>query len=179
VIDATTFARIAVDPIRLAILGHAAVGVVDVDAIAGALAIPERRVFKEMAGLEAAGLLAEGRLVPEALREIARLLPKGPTASALALEGDWTDEEARVLATFFSGTRLTGIPEKRAKRRVVLERLVQEFEPGIRYDEREVNFTLQLFHADYAALRRYLVDEGLMAREHGEYWRTGGRVEIG
>ncbi|MDQ3951738.1 MAG: DUF2087 domain-containing protein [Actinomycetota bacterium] len=25
-----------------------------------------------------------------------------------------------------------------------------------------------------AALRRYLVDEGFMAREGGEYWRTGG-----
>lgn len=30
-----------------------------------------------------------------------------------------------------------------------------------------------------AALRRYLVDEGLMSREHGVYWRTGGHVEVG
>jgi hypothetical protein len=95
----------------------------------------------------------------------------------LALEGAWTAEEARVLTTFFSGSRLTGIPEKRSRRRVVLERLVQEFQPGVRYQEREVNFTLQLFHPDFAALRRYLVDEGLMARERGEYWRTGGRVD--
>jgi hypothetical protein len=27
-------------------------------------------------------------------------------------------------------------------------------------------------HADTAALRRYLVDEGFMAREAGIYWRT-------
>ena len=176
-LDATTFARIAVDPIRLAILGAAAVGALDADAIATALGVAKRKVLKEVAGLEAAGLVSDGRLSAETLRSVARALPQEPAASALALEGTWTDEEVRVLASFFSGSRLTGIPEKRSKRRVVLERLVQEFQPGVRYQEREVNFTLQLFHPDFAALRRYLVDEGLMAREHGEYWRTGGRVD--
>ena len=38
-----------------------------------------------------------------------------------------------------------------------------------------MNFTLQLFHADYAALRRYMVDEGLLTRAEGVYWRSGGR----
>ncbi len=39
----------------------------------------------------------------------------------------------------------------------------------------EVNFTLQLFYADYATLRRYLVDEEFMTRADGVYWRSGGR----
>jgi len=43
--------------------------------------------------------------------------------------------------------------------------------------EADVNFRLQLFHADYAALRRYLVDEGMLSRAEGVYWRTGGRYE--
>ncbi len=60
---------------------------------------------------------------------------------------------------------------------MVLERLAQEFQPGIRYPERQVNFMLQLFHPDYAALRRYLVDEGFLTRAEGMYWRTGGRYE--
>jgi hypothetical protein len=30
-------------------------------------------------------------------------------------------------------------------------------------------------HPDTAALRRYLVDDGFMEREAGEYWRAGGR----
>src|SRR5439155_16800291 len=34
------------------------------------------------------------------------------------------------------------------------------------------------WHADYAALRRYLVDEHLLARERGEYRRTGGYVDV-
>jgi hypothetical protein len=54
-------------------------------------------------------------------------------------------------------------------------RLAGEFEPGLRYDEREVSFRLQMFHEDYAALRRYLVDEGLLTRADGVYWRSGGR----
>jgi len=177
-LDPTSYARIALDPVRLAILGAAAAGPVDLDVIAAALGVPVRRVAREAAGLEAAGLLDEGRLVTERLREIAKALPQQPDASALALEGEWNEDEAKLLATFFSGNRLTAIPEKRSKRLVILERLAQEFEPGVRYDEREVNFTLQLFHADFAALRRYLVDEGLMARERGVYWRTGGRFEV-
>ena len=59
----------------------------------------------------------------------------------------------------------------------MLERLALEFEPGIRYPEREVNAALRRFHDDVAALRRYLVDEGYLSREGGRYWRTGGRVE--
>ena len=56
----------------------------------------------------------------------------------------------------------------------MLERLALEFEVGVRYPEREVNRMLERFHPDYAALRRYLVDDGFLSREHGEYWRIGG-----
>ena len=37
---------------------------------------------------------------------------------------------------------------------------------------------LRAFFADYAALRRYLVDEGFLARDAGEYWRAGGHVDV-
>ncbi|MCW2567621.1 MAG: putative regulator, ArsR family, partial [Mycobacterium sp.] len=47
-----------------------------------------------------------------------------------------------------------------------------------RYAEAEVNVVLRAWHPDHAALRRYLVDEGFLGRERGEYWRTGGRVEL-
>jgi hypothetical protein len=30
---------------------------------------------------------------------------------------------------------------------------------------------------DHAGLHRYLVDEGFLRRDHGRYWRTGGRVD--
>ncbi len=46
----------------------------------------------------------------------------------------------------------------------------------MRYAEREVNAIIQRRHDDAATLRRYLVDEGLLDRAAGEYWRIGGTV---
>lgn len=34
------------------------------------------------------------------------------------------------------------------------------------------------YESDWVSLRRYLIDEGLMEREDGWYWRTGGYVEV-
>lgn len=58
-----------------------------------------------------------------------------------------------------------------------VERIALEFEPGVRYDEKTVNVMVGRFFNDFASIRRYLVDEGFLSRERGEYWRTGGRVE--
>jgi hypothetical protein len=55
--------------------------------------------------------------------------------------------------------------------------VARTFEPGHRYPEREVNDVLRSFWPDYAALRRYLVDEGFLDRADGVYWRAGGTVE--
>ena len=41
-----------------------------------------------------------------------------------------------------------------------------------------MNTVLREVWPDYAALRRYLVDAGLLARSSGEYWRIGGRVDV-
>lgn len=175
-LEVRDFLGIAVDPVRLAVLGHAAVGPVDTARLAEELGVPERKIHDVIGKLTAAGLLTgERTLDRDALRAIAQSLPQdAPIDPALVAQG-WSEEEAATLGKFFTGKRLKQIPTQRAKRRVVLERLAQEFEPGRRYQEKEVNFTLQLFHADYAALRRYLVDEEFLSRADGVYWRTGGR----
>jgi hypothetical protein len=66
------------------------------------------------------------------------------------------------------------IPSQPAKRQVILNYLVQAFEPEVNYKEKEVNEILRRFHADTAALRRYLVDANLLARESdcSRYWRV-------
>lgn len=46
-----------------------------------------------------------------------------------------------------------------------------------RYPEADVNARLATFHDDVAALRRALVDEELLDRADGRYWRAGGRVD--
>ena len=170
------FLGIAVDPVRLAVLGHAAVAPLDVPALATALGLPERKVQEVVGKLVMSGLLTDDlRLDRDALRALAQRLPQDAPADPELIARGWSEDEARTLSRFFTGSRLKQIPSSRSKRLVVLERLAQEFEPGRRYREKEVNFTLQLFHADYAALRRYLVDEEFMSRADGVYWRTGGR----
>jgi hypothetical protein len=87
--------------------------------------------------------------------------------------------DERVLSNFLgSDGRLRTIPTKLSKLLVVLDRLAQEFEPGVTYAEAEVNDILQRFHPDYAALRRYLVENGFMTREESVYWRSGGTFEV-
>jgi hypothetical protein len=87
-------------------------------------------------------------------------------------------ETGRVLRAFVRDGRLVSIPAQRSKRLVVLELLAQEFEPGRRYSEAMVNLILGKWHPDTAALRRYLVDEELLSREAGEYWRSGGPFDV-
>ena len=87
-------------------------------------------------------------------------------------------DDQRILNTFVQDGRLVLMPTKRHKRLVVLDHLVQRFELGRTYAEAEVNDILQAFHDDYAALRRYLVDESFLTREANVYWRTGGTVDV-
>lgn len=79
-----------------------------------------------------------------------------------------------VLRAYIKQGRLVQIPAAKSKRRIVLEHLVAAFEPGVRYPEAVVNATLRAWHDDHAALRRYLVNEELMSRAGGVYWRSGG-----
>ena len=85
----------------------------------------------------------------------------------------------KVLANFLDADgRVPTIPSKRHKLLVVLDYLAQRFEPGVRYPETEVNDILAAFHPDYAALRRYLVDNGFLDRADNMYWRSGGSVDV-
>jgi biotin operon repressor len=170
------------DPERLAIVGLLARGAASGTELAGALDLSIHRIRRHLTRLSSAGVVRVGAdrhtyaLDLEGLRDAAR--EAGPPREAgLALGAIDEDEEA-VLRTYFRAGRLTEIPAKRSKRLVILTRLALEFEPGIRFSEAEVNETLTRFHDDYAALRRYLVDDGLMSRDHGVYWRSGGPVDI-
>jgi hypothetical protein len=82
-----------------------------------------------------------------------------------------------VLRAFIRAGRLVQVPAARGKRRIVLERIAADFEPGVRYPERAVNAMVRVWYDDYAAIRRYLVDEDLLSRDHNVYWRSGGYVQ--
>ncbi|MFW2381870.1 MAG: DUF2087 domain-containing protein [Acidimicrobiales bacterium] len=85
-------------------------------------------------------------------------------------------ERRRILDQCLTDGRLVHMPSKLSKRLVVLEELAHRFEPGVRYTEKQVNASLASVSSDTATLRRYLVDEGLLDRADGEYWRRGGPV---
>jgi hypothetical protein len=82
----------------------------------------------------------------------------------------------RRLSGFLRDGRIDVMPAKRSRRLQLLGEVAQVFEPGVRYPERAVNHALGALFSDYAALRRYLVDEEFLARADGEYWRIGGPV---
>ena len=89
------------------------------------------------------------------------------------------DRDRKVLGNFLTDDgRLHTIPTKHAKLLVVLDHLAQSFEPGERYAEKEVNLILEHYHPDYAALRRYLVENLFLTREEGVYWRSGGSFDV-
>jgi hypothetical protein len=90
---------------------------------------------------------------------------------------DEPENVARVLRAFVRDGKLTSIPSVHSKRLVILDLLAQRFEPGRHYPERTVNTILADVHPDTAALRRYMVDDGLLERERGEYWRSGGTFD--
>lgn len=88
--------------------------------------------------------------------------------------------DERVLSNFVDAEgRLTHIPAQWKKRMTVLRWLVEDFQPGRRYTEAEVNLIVGRRHPDFATLRRYLVDEELMQRRRSVYWRTGSLPNVG
>lgn len=95
-----------------------------------------------------------------------------PSSGTDDLFAGFGDGDRKVLGRFVQGGRIVQIPAKLSVRRVVLAWLVQQFEPDRAYSEPMVNLTIGQWHADTAALRRYLVDEGLMVRAGGSYRRV-------
>jgi hypothetical protein len=151
------------------VLGHGTVA--DIRAVTG---LDTRAVGRALTRLTQSGLVAEdkgGYHVDEA--EIRALAREGRVAPP-------SDEQNAVLRAFFKDGRLTSIPASQAKRQVILDVLAQDFEPGKRYTEKQVNLILGKRFADVAALRRYLVDDEFLEREGGagRYWRAGGSFEV-
>ena len=80
------------------------------------------------------------------------------------------------LRAFTGRGRVETCQARQARWHLLLDKIAQAFEPGVRYSERRVSLFLGVLHADYAALRRYLVDEKFLSHSDGQYWRSGGTV---
>lgn len=87
---------------------------------------------------------------------------------------DWDEADKKILRDHFAGHQLKQIPTKEKKWIVILRWLATQFEPGIRYTEKQVNAILTPINEDYAQMRRDLIGFGFMRRERGggDYWLT-------
>jgi hypothetical protein len=168
-------------PDRRRVLAALMLGASTTEDIKRMTALGTRPVVSALTRLTEAQLVLhddDGRywLVEEVFRQAAiEAQQAAPTSDE---HGDAAPDAARVLRAFVHDGRLKSIPAQRAKRLVILDMLAQQFEPGERYSERKVNAILRKWNDDTAALRRYLVDEDFLDREAGEYWRTGGSVDV-
>jgi hypothetical protein len=175
-----TLVALLAEPSRLSVFAAAVLGAGTTDELIERTGLSAREVALAVRRLTDGGLMSfvEGRLVAhvtafkETIREYA---DQAPPEEPL----DPNRARAAVLRAFISDGRLMSIPASRGKRMVILEHIVAAFEPGVKYPEREVDAVLRAWHPDYPSLRRYLIDESLMARENGAYWRTGGLVDLG
>src|ERR687898_2686929 len=171
---------------RLRIIGVLARGRATQAEIAGQLGAPVRDVFNHLAFLANVGVIHETDgvydLDEKAIESFARGQFEGKRP---AFEATQEPEDVRkVLKNFLNADgSLKQIPLQGNKLLIILNFIVDAFAYDTDYTEKEVNTILRRFHVDTASLRRYLVDNGLLARESDgtRYWRrpepAEGRVK--
>ncbi len=170
---------------RLKMLGLLADQERSVGELAALLDLKEPTISHHLAIMAGPGLVsmrAEGnthfyRLNTEALQRINKDLFTPERISFLA-KTEVEGAERKVLETFFEGEHLKKIPDSPKKRLVILKYLANQFEEGIKYPEQQVNEILKRYHPDCATLRRELIMNKFMQREHGVYWRLPAEARV-
>jgi hypothetical protein len=168
---------------RLRVIGALVRGRATQAEIADQLHVPVRDVFQHLTYLAHVGVVREEGgvydLDEKAIETLARGQFEGKRPQFEAKEKKQEDVR-KVLRNFLNadGT-LKQIPPMGNKLLIVLNFIVDAFAFDTNYTEKEVNMILRHFHVDTAALRRYLVDHKLMAREGDgtRYWRCPEPVE--
>jgi hypothetical protein len=163
---------------RLRIVGVLVRGRATQSEIAEQLHLPVRDVFNHLAFLVHVGVISETdgvyELNEKAIESFARGQFEGKRPSFEANQ-EKPEDTRKVLKNFLNADgSLRQIPPQGNKLLIVLNFIVDAFAFDTNYTEKEINTILRRFHVDTAALRRYLVDNGLMARESDgtRYWRV-------
>ncbi|KAA3664405.1 MAG: DUF2087 domain-containing protein [Chloroflexi bacterium] len=165
---------------RLKILGLLANQEWSVSEIAEFLDLKEPTVSHHLATMKELGLVkvrAEGNtriywLDTKFLEGMSKDIFSQKNLATLVEDASEDGFEAKVKKTFIKEGRLTAIPAREKKKKVLMYWLLQNFEFDREYPEKEVNEILTQFHPDYAFWRRMMVDYGEMQRQRGIYWRV-------
>lgn len=168
--DRVALLKVIADETRLRILGLLSERDYSGKELAERLALTAPTISHHMRKLTAAGIVTSSaeaqRQVYSLNADLLRDVRKEPVATT---EQAPLDAREKTLKNFFDGERLKSIPAQRKQRVIVLQKLLERFEPGRQYPEKEVNEILLTAHEDYATLRRELVDYGFMVRQNGIY----------
>lgn len=175
--DILSFVKAMASAERLRIIGVLVRGRAAQTQIAEQLGMPVRDVFNHLSFLAHVGVVHETDglydLDEKAIEAFARGQFEGKRPAYQAKEEP--EDVRKVLKNFLHADgSLKQIPPQGNKLLIVLNFIVDAFEFDTNYTEKEINTILRRFHVDTAALRRYLVDNGLMARESDgtRYWRV-------
>ena len=84
-------------------------------------------------------------------------------------------EREKVLAKYFKNgpdSEIDTLPSKEKKKLIILQHILNRFDKGKHYHEKEVNEILKTVHADFVSLRRHLIEYGFMERSDDgtAYW---------
>ncbi len=178
-----TFFKALADSNRLKIVGLLAEKPYSVEELAELLKLKPSTVSHHLSRLAEAGLVRAHsesyynvyRLDQAVLQEKARTMFSEGELSNVAAEVDADAYDKKVIRDYARRDgSLKTLPSQRKKLEAILRYVVQAFDVGKRYSEKQVNETLGRYHSDTATLRRELVGFGLMQREGGggDYWRV-------
>ena len=185
-----TFFKALSDANRLKIVGLLAQRPHYVEELSEALGLGVSTTSHHLQYLAHAGLVsarAEGHysiysLQTEALKSMAQTLLATENLPRLSPEAATAGDafEHKVLSNFTDAAgRITTFPAQEKKFVVLVKHVLQGFESGRHYTEKQVNEILLRYNDDTALLRRSLVEYHFMARQGGggEYWRIDDDAE--
>ncbi|MBN1668409.1 MAG: metalloregulator ArsR/SmtB family transcription factor [Anaerolineales bacterium] len=175
------FFKALADANRLKIVGVLAQGEHTVEHLAEMLELKPSTVSHHLAKLSKAGLVSARsesyynyyRLETEVLEAMSRRLLSEEALPAVAAEVNMDAYDRKVINAFCDAEgRIRQFPSQQKKFEVLLRHVLQVFEPGVHYSEKEVNEKLSFYSPDTAALRRGLIESKLMERasDGAEYW---------
>jgi len=162
---------------RLRVIGALVRGRATQAEVAEQLHIPVRDVFNHLAFLVHVGVIREEDGVYDLNEKAIETLARGQfegKRQTFDTKDEKPEDVRKVLKAYLNadGT-LKQIPPMGSKLLIILNFILDAFAFDTNYTEKEVNTILRRFHVDTAALRRYLVDNKLLARESDgtRYWR--------
>jgi hypothetical protein len=163
------------DEERFKVLASVSLGANTIEKIAAMSGYDNQTILKAVIKLETAGLVEKKddtgyAFNIEALRQANRNLPQNAVKKSAATS----------LARFMKEGKLITYPRAPKDQLLVLNHIIELFEYGRPYPEKEVNEKIKTVNPDFASMRRYLFDGGFFSRERIEedghttvmYWRV-------